>query len=165
VPFPFSVLGFLFFRQHEEVYVIAAYLRDQVRPQLCRLTTLTEIWGWEEFKNRYFAIMQEGRLFRTMSSGKMALVMRVLLFVLPAVVALISAVLVVFQRDPSVLVHKYGWGFATLAIAGFLLDVFLVGLLIVFLWLQGDFAKRILARGSVGQGPTTMSPSNSPVSH
>ena len=50
VPFLFTILGFLYCRQHEEVYVVAAYLNDYVRPHVRSLVHDDAIWGWEDFK-------------------------------------------------------------------------------------------------------------------
>jgi hypothetical protein len=142
-PFPFTVLGYLFFRQHEEVYVIAAYLRKEVRPQIRKLTALYDIWGWEEFKHSRFVSGRRGLLLR-LNSAKMALAMRILLFLLPAVVSTIGAVAVVLARNPNALLQMYGWPVGGLAIAALLFDVLLVGALVGFLWSQGDFANRVL---------------------
>jgi hypothetical protein len=37
VPFIFCLLGFLYSRQHEEVYIVAAYLKDYLRPRVRQL--------------------------------------------------------------------------------------------------------------------------------
>ncbi len=146
-PFPFAVLGYLFFRQHEEVYVIAAYIHEEVRPQIRRLADLPAIWGWEEFKDTRF-VSGRRSVLGLLNSGKMVLVMRILLFLLPAVLSTVAAAAVVVARNPSALLEKYGWAVGGMAIAAFIFDVLLVGALVGFLWAQGDFATRVLSMGS-----------------
>lgn len=142
-PIPFAVLGYLFFRQHEEVYVIAAYLHERVRPQIRTLTALPTIWGWEEFKHSRFESGRRG-ILGMLGSGKLALVMRTLLFLLPAVVSTIAALAVALVRNPNALIPMYGWVGGALAIAAFVLDVLLIGLLVSTLWARGDLAVRML---------------------
>jgi hypothetical protein len=143
-PFPFTVLGYLFFRQHEEVYVIAAYLHDEVRPQVQRLAALPTIWRWEEFKHTRFSSDRRG-ILGVINSGQMALAMRILLFLLPAVLSTVAAAAVVLARNPSTLLTMYGWAAGCFVIAALLFDVLLIGTLVGFLWTQGDLAKRVLA--------------------
>jgi len=61
LPFLFSLLGFLYLREHEEVYVVGAYLREYLRSQVRNLVKDSHTWGWEEFKTndleRYSAVM------------------------------------------------------------------------------------------------------------
>jgi hypothetical protein len=146
-PFPFGVLGYLFFRQHEEVYVIAAYIHEEVRPQIRRLAALPAIWGWEEFKDTRFVSGRRGVL-GLLNSGKMPITMRILLFLLPAVVSTTAAAAVVLERNPSALLVMYGWAVGGLAVAAFLFDVLLIVGLVGFLWTQGDLATRVLAMRS-----------------
>lgn len=142
-PIPFAVLGYLFFRQHEEVYVIAAYLRLEVRPEIRRLTALPTAWGWEEFKHAQFERHRHG-ILGMLGSSKLALAMRILLFLLPAVVSTIGAAGVALVRDPRTLLPMYGWAGAGLAIGAFVLDVLLIALLVSTLWSRGDLAVRVL---------------------
>jgi hypothetical protein len=146
-PVPFAVLGYLFFRQHEEVYVVAAYLRDQVRPRIRNLTAQPAIWGWEEFKHTHFESGRHGVL-GLLNSGKVALMMRLLLFLLPAVVSTIAAAAVALVRNPGELLPMYGWVGAGLAVALFALDVLLIALLVTTMWSRGDLAVRLLGMTS-----------------
>jgi hypothetical protein len=142
-PIPFAVLGYLFFRQHEEVYVIAAYLRLEVRPEIRRLTALPTVWGWEEFKHAQFEQHRHG-ILGVLGSSKLALAMRILIFLLPAVVSTIGAVGVALVLDPRTLLPLYGWAGAGLAIGTLVLDVLLISLLVSTLWARGDLAVRVL---------------------
>lgn len=141
-PFPFAVLGYLFFKQHEEVHIIAAYILDEIRPQITRLAHEDAIWGWEAFKRHSFVSARHGVL-GLLNSGKMPIIMRILLFLMPAVVSTIAAAAVVLERNPSALLATYGWAVGGLAIAAFLFDVLLIGGLLGLLWTQGDLPTRL----------------------
>ena len=52
VPFLFTLLGFLYCRQHEEVYVIAAYLNTYVRPRVRALVGDNDILGVGRLQGR-----------------------------------------------------------------------------------------------------------------
>jgi hypothetical protein len=83
LPFLFCLLGFLYCRQHEEVYVVAAYLKDYLRPRVRSLVGEKNLWGWEEFKARSEAT-QPTRL-KLLSSAAFVFVLRSMLFVIPSV--------------------------------------------------------------------------------
>src|SRR5260370_32197606 len=46
----FCLFGYLFFRSHQEVYIVAAYLKHRVRPKIRKLTGADSVWAWEEYK-------------------------------------------------------------------------------------------------------------------
>ena len=145
VPFLFCLLGFLFFRQHEEVYVIAAYLREYVRPQLRLLTKDKALWGWEEFKARRTSQLYKRSLFKALSTSKMVLVLRTLLFLIPSILSLFAIIINVTFQGVHQFVSNYGTINTVFIAIGFFFDVIVVLLLIRKLFTQSDLQRRILA--------------------
>src|SRR3972149_7197310 len=138
VPFIFCLLGFLFFRQHEEVYVIAAYLREYLRPQVRLLTKDNNLWGWEEFKARRSIIIPKAVFFKTLSTSKMILALRMLLFIIPSIFSLLTFTSYIAHKGIPQLVSAYGVSNIVLFIIGFSFDVLIILLLIAHLLAQGD---------------------------
>jgi len=145
VPFLFCLLGFLFFRQHEEVYVIAAYLREYVRPQVRLLTKDNALWGWEEFKARRTDQIYKCGLFKAISTSKMILVLRTLLFLIPSILSLLVVIIYVTLQGIHQFVSNYGTTNTAFFAIGFFFDVVVVSLLIRNLFTQSDLPRRVLA--------------------
>src|ERR1035441_2219876 len=85
-PFLFTLLGFLYCRQHEEVYVVAAYLKDYVRPRVRCLVNDDAIWGWEEFKAKHA------------EHWSMVFALRAMLFVAPSIGSIIAVLAYAFSQ-------------------------------------------------------------------
>jgi len=139
IPFLFCLLGFLYFRQHEEVYVIAAYLKESLRPRVRALTGDDKLWAWEEFKHDHATSI--GRLMTWISRGHTFFILRALLFALPSILAVSVASVLMSRGRPYV---PQSWEARALMLAGLALDAIVTGLLILFLAARGDFAHRIL---------------------
>jgi hypothetical protein len=146
VPFPFCLLGLLFFRQHEEVYVVAAYLAESLRPRIRRLVHTPDMWQWEEFKRDRTAIIYQ-RPFDRLSISKTILVLRALLFLLPSLGALVAGLMILVLPGPSHFPEE--WSFRALLLFGLAFDAVIVILLAVFLWTHGDLGGRILPVSTV----------------
>ena len=89
-PFIFCLLGFLYYRQHEEVFVIAAYLSEYVRPRVRSIVRDEGLWGWEEFKLRRSQELYGATFFRVLTTNTMVLVLRTALFLVPSILSLIA---------------------------------------------------------------------------
>jgi hypothetical protein len=102
VPLPFAVLGFLFIRRHLEVDIEAAYLRDCVRPLIVKQCSgePLSLWTWEEFKLKKFRKLAEVRLLGLVVGHRLALSVRVPLFLGPAGTALLIEPLLVPPTAP-----------------------------------------------------------------
>ncbi len=143
LPLLFSLLGFLFLRQHEEVYVVAAYLSEYIRPRIRLLVGDSEAWGWEEFKDqRSREVLGRGPL-AFFSKSKIIVFLRSSLFVLPSVAAL---VIVVNGLDFEHLFQSMAQHLVLNILMGiwFLFDAVFVLLFVFHLWSQGDLPNRIL---------------------
>jgi hypothetical protein len=142
VPFPLCLLGFLFFRQHEEVYVVAAYLSESVRPRVRNLVGDQELWQWEEFKTHRLDLLRSGPL-RMLPAARIVLLFRALLFVMPSILAtVVAATLLVlpgqmhYSGDPLL---------RALLLFALVFDVLITSFLVFYLWTQGDLARRVFA--------------------
>jgi MFS family permease len=144
IPIPFAVLGFLFFRQHLEVYVVSAYVRDRVRPQLSRLTAMPDLWTWEEFKYVHLSRTARGRRFGFIINERMAVAMRTTLFLWPAVFAVIGALVLTIQAGAGTITRSYGWSGIVAMLVVLLADVCLVVLFLALLWVRGDLPETVL---------------------
>ncbi len=80
-PLSISLLGFLYFRQHEEVYVIARYIDSEIAPRVRTVLGISDIFLWEQFKaSRVSGVKPASRMINTL---------RLLLFLLPSLIALV----------------------------------------------------------------------------
>lgn len=147
VPFVFSLLGFLYLREHEEVYVVAAYLREYLRPRVRNLIKDSEAWGWEEFKDTRSREVFSGDVLHFLSTTKIIVILRSSLFLLPSIVALLY---ILISTDYSYIFIHFKEHFTTyiLLVIWLIFDSGVVFLLIFRLWGQGDLPKRILKLNS-----------------
>ena len=101
VPLPFTILGFLFYRQNLEIYIEAAYIRDRIRPLLCARAPQAAdlLWTWEDYKHAAFGMLAGKRtLLGRVVGHRLAVFMRVSLFVGPAAAALPVDIIMVLRR-------------------------------------------------------------------
>lgn len=143
-PFVFCLLGFLYFRQHEEIYVIAAYLQECVRPQVRSLAEDATIWSWEEFKYRRLRAIAKGRILGMLSGVRMVFFLRAGLFLLPGVVCLLAVVAYATLQGKGRIVETYGENLAALLAVWFIVDATVVLFLAAYLLIQGNLPGRIL---------------------
>jgi len=147
LPFLFSLLGFLYLRQHEEVFVIAAYLKDYIRPRIRRLITDPDAWGWEDFKEQKSRqVFGKGPL-GLLSTSRMVLVLRSSLFLVPSVVCIAIVASTGFQLDLHKVIAALPDAHASIIVvsaAWCAVDGLLVLLFFLHLWMQGDLSERIL---------------------
>jgi hypothetical protein len=153
----FCLLGFLFFRSHQEVYVVAAYLQQEVRPQVRAAVNSNSVWGWEEYKAAAQGKQERASRLGLLTSQRFVVMLRLLVFLLPAVVALAGLTAVFADRGPQWWVHTYTWPGAVLTGLGFLLDSAIVLLLGYWFWTRGDLA-RTLQLDRPASGPTVPAP-------
>jgi hypothetical protein len=144
VPLPFCLLGFLFFRHHEEVFVVAAYVRDSLRPAIRALAADPEIWSWEEFKVKKTAMLERSSPLGRLSNPRVVVVLRLLLFLLPATFATLAAVAVLGYEGLGSEVEAYSWFGVALLLTALVIDVLLIAVMGVWFWMQGDLGSRVL---------------------
>jgi hypothetical protein len=140
IPFLFCLLGLLYFRQHEEVYVIAAYLATSLRPRVRTLTGDPELWGWEEFKAAHGA--PTTGMASWVSGGRTILVLRALLFVVPSLLAVVVAAVLMVHGRPYL---SATGAVRALMLVGLALDAAITLLLLLSLAVRGNLAGRLLA--------------------
>lgn len=139
IPFLFCLLGFLYFRQHEEVHIIAAYLASSLRPKVRALTGDPELWSWEEFKSVRSA--PAGRIMSWAAGGRTIFVLRALLFVVPSLLSVCVAGVLLSRGSPYV---PQLWEAQALIMLALVVDAVITCALLLYLATQGDFAGRIL---------------------
>lgn len=146
IPLVFCLLGFLFYRQHEEVYIVAAYLHDYIRPHLRMLIGDNSIWEWEEFKSRNKAQIK-GNRFTSLSTNTLVLILRSSLFLLPSIVALLIVIGEVITCGFPYYMNMYGMLVFWVLSFGFMADAVFIFLFIGFLLARGNLSTRILNMG------------------
>lgn len=151
IPFLFTLLGFLYCRQHEEVYVVASYLKDYVRPRLRSLVGDHSLWGWEEFKAR-----RSRELFKTKrglsSSAGIVLVLRSMLFVVPSLGSIIAVVALSISKGllrARMFVHFV----PALFVLWFAFDLLIVSALILHLRARTDLPERFVELNAQPEEP------------
>lgn len=139
VQFPFVLLGFLYYRQLEEIHIVAGYLANSLRPRVREITDDPHAWSWEEYKDA-FSLPGVGILCR-ISSGKIILVLRALLFLLPSVIAVGLAVSLTIFGTPY---FPNNWLARVTILLGLAFDFVITVLLILVLVRRGDLSRRLL---------------------
>ncbi len=141
IPFLFCLLAFLFFRQYEEIYVVAAYLKEYVRPKLRLLTKDNDLWSWEEFKAERMVEMNKGGFFKRLSTIKMIVILRMLLFIIPSMLSMFITVFYVVSQGIEQLIGDYGVILCALFVFGFLFNTVIIAILLTYLLTQGDLGR------------------------
>jgi hypothetical protein len=87
-PIPFSLLGYFCFRASEEVYYVASYLDEHLRPLVAQLTDEPRVWHWEAYKARMIRRVAEEEKTRSNAPRTVLFLKSTTLFLLPSVVVL-----------------------------------------------------------------------------
>lgn len=143
IPFLFCLLGFLYIRQHEEAFIIGAYIKDYVRPKVRELLSTDDLWGWEEFKWKTNDKLCEVKIFKLLSSSKMIFILRSCIFIFPSFVCLASAVGYSTIQGATLLLQTYKWPLFTLFILCFLFDIIVFVIFSLYLFTQTNLSKRV----------------------
>ena len=154
LPLPFTILGFLFFHQHLEVYVVAGYIRDGIRPHMERLCDSEgdehlplpkyAIWEWERYKAEIFARLPRAPWLDFAVGSRTTHFMRSVLFLGPALVSIAAEIIVAVQYGSDRLERAYGATGLTLLAIGFASDLLFAALFTLSAWRRGDFARFVL---------------------
>jgi hypothetical protein len=140
----FCLFGYLFFRSHQEVHVVAAYLKQVVRPRIRQLTGSDSVWDWEEYKAKANLDIQRSTWLGLLGNPRFVWLLRLHIFLLPAAVGIVAVSVILFR---AWIVHRYSW-FALSAIGlGAVVNAGMVAVLTLWFWSKGDLAK-MLADGS-----------------
>ena len=144
ISFIYCLLGFLYTRQHEEVYVVAAYLKDYVRPRVRELMNDSSMWGWEEFKGQRWAALRPRRGLGCLRPGNMIVLLRAMLFVLPSAAALAAVGFILLQTYRSVAFSSFHAAPVALLAAAFLFNTAVLGALLRHLFLRNRLPRDLL---------------------
>lgn len=149
VPIVFSLLGLLYFRQHQEVYVIAAYLKERVRPLVRELSGQPNLWTWEEFKTARQSVLSSGGPVLGIWRPRTILVLRLTVFTLPAVCSLVLGLSVAGAVGVDAMFATYTVVGSILLLILTVLDVVIVSVLSIRFWTEGDLGKVVLGERAV----------------
>lgn len=139
----FSLFGYLFFRNHQEVYVIAGYLARVVRPQVRTLTASATLWGWEEYKADTYARLRSSSTLGGLASLPFVVMLRLLVFLLPASAGPVVTLIVLSRNGWAASTATYtGFGAIMLILIAVLEFVVLV-LLTGWCWSKRDLARTL----------------------
>lgn len=134
----FCLFGYLFFRSHQEVYIVAAYLKKIVRPQIRQAIGSNSVWDWEEYKTKINLDIQHSSRLGLLGNPRFVWLLRLLVFLLPAVVGLVAVGIILFRAG---MVDNYSW-IALIGIGlGVLVNAAMVAVLALWFWSKGDLAK------------------------
>jgi hypothetical protein len=138
----FCLFGYLFFRNHQEVYVIAGYLAREVRPRVRALVGSDNLWGWEEYKAKAYGVLRQSSRLGGLASLTFVVMLRLLVFLLPAGVGVVT-VLVMLARSASSMAATYTWvGVGVLGAVG-LIELLILVALTRWCWLKRDLERTL----------------------
>ena len=143
IPFIFCVLGYLFLRQHEEVYVVASYIKEYIRPRVRKIIDDEDAWGWEEYKSELNERICSHRLFGCFSSSRMIVILRSCIFVVPSILSLAILVLYSIEKSIPTLTGMYGFPMLILFAIFYIFDILIFLLFLAYLMTQSDLPKRV----------------------
>ena len=144
LPLALCLLGLLYFRQHQEVYVIAAYINESVRPIICELTGRDDVWAWESFKSARHAQLSERSRILGIWKPKTILLLRLTMFALPAACSFVLALAVAIAQGLERILKMYTSIGAIVLLALALADVLVIVILTVRLSTEADLAAIVL---------------------
>lgn len=147
LPLILSLLGVLYFRQHQEVYVVAAYIREKVRPLIRELSGRDDLWEWEEFKS----VRQSGLAARSHAFGmwhpRMVFILRISIFSLPALCSLAIGISVAIGQGFSRIQATYTIVGVVLLMLLCIINVVAMFMLAIQCWKEGDLEKILVETG------------------
>ena len=129
LPLALCLLGLLYFRQHQEVYVIAAYINESVRPIICEFSVRDDVWAWESFKSARHAQLSERSRILGIWKPKTILLLRLTMFALPAACSFVLALAVAIAQGLERILKMYTSIGAIVLLALALADVLVIVIL------------------------------------
>jgi hypothetical protein len=139
----FALFGYLFFRNHQEVYVIAGYLARVVRPQVRALTGSTTLWGWEEYKASTYAALRGSSRLGGLAGLPFVVMLRLLVFLLPAGAGPAAAVVILTRGGLAESAATYTWvGLALLGVIA-LVELLVLVVLSGWCWIKRDLERTL----------------------
>lgn len=144
LPIALSLLGLLYFRQHQEVYVVASYIKEEIRPLIRELCEREDLWTWEEFKKERLELLSARSPIHGASRPASVLLLRLAIFILPAAASLMLAISVSLAQGTRSLYSTYtvGGTFALLLLCS--LDLVLMTVLIIRFAKESDLGRNVL---------------------
>lgn len=156
LPVALSLLGLLYFRQHQEVYVIAAYIREEIRPIIRQLTGHDAVWGWEEFKEA----RQERLSARSPILGvwrpRTILLLRLAIFSLPALCSVLIAISLAIAQGIDRIYASYTTAGSAVLLLFAVIDVLMMVVLGIRFWREGDLGHVVMDTGLSAEPPAAL---------
>jgi hypothetical protein len=144
-PIALSLLGLLYFRQHQEVYVVGAYLSECVAPIIRELGNRDDLWTWEDFKAARQTVLSNRSHALGIWRPRTILLLRLAVFTLPAVCCFVLGVSIAIAEGMHALLVAYTTAGTVVLLVLAVIDVAVIGLLGLRFWTEGDLAVSVLA--------------------
>jgi hypothetical protein len=155
LPIALSLLGLLFFRQHQEVYVIAAYIREKIRPTIRELTGRDDAWGWEEFKAASQKRLSARSPILGMWRPRTILLLRLAIFSLPALCSVLIAISLAIAQGASKIYASYTTAGSAVLLLFAVIDVVVMVVLGIRLWSESDLAGVVIYTALPAEAPAS----------
>jgi hypothetical protein len=144
LPIALSLLGALYFRQHQEVFVVAAYIKERIRPIICTLSGRNDLWQWEEFKRSQLDQMSaRSPIFGAWRPGAI-LLLRLMLFILPAAISFCLAVSITLSQGIGEIGAAFTMGGAVVMGILAVLDLFVIVIVTIRFARESDLGRIML---------------------
>ena len=146
-PLALCLLGLLYFRQHQEVYVIAAYITESVRPIISELSGRNDIWSWEDFKAARQTNLSDRSAILGIWKQKTILMLRLAIFALPAACSFVLALAVAIAQGLERIVGIYTSIGTIVLLFLAVVDLLIMVILTVRFSTEADLAAVVFGQG------------------
>jgi hypothetical protein len=145
LPIALCLLGALYFRQHQEVYVVASSIQAHIRPLIVEVCGRSDLWQWEEYKDqRLYELSRRSPIHGAWTPAGV-LILRLALFVLPASMSLILGVSIAVTTGLDDLTRSFTVPGMVVLAAVATLDAVAILILLIRFAKEGDFGRILLA--------------------
>ncbi len=142
-PIALSLLGLLYFRQHQEVYVVAAYINERLAPIIREIGGRTDLWTWEQFKSTRQAVLSDRSHILGVWRPRTILLLRLAVFTLPALCSFAIGLSVAVVEGRQALFDAYTVVGTVVLMVVALIDALIMVLLGLRFWTEGDLAVAV----------------------
>ncbi len=136
----FSLFGFLFFRGHQEVYVVASYIQSVIRPQVRRIAGSEYIWDWEEYKTDTSRKLQRASRLAGLANPRLILILRLMVFLLPAFIGVVGVSIILISKGLAWSLQKYTWPGLVFVFLFLVIDLAVIVIFSLWFWISSDLS-------------------------
>ena len=135
----FAALGFLYFRQHQEVFVAASYIKNSLRPLVRKMLSDDTVWLWEDYKE---SRNQNSNLFLR---PQFIVLFRVAIFLFPSALSILFVFGDVIGMGLKNIQNSYSTFTVYLVAIWMVVDVATVIAFILYVFAKGDLSRQLFA--------------------